>query len=105
MSFPFITNLIIGLLNGYNKNDYGLPNSIKYTSMSVASVIVGFKMIEPKMPPNFILLNFLIAAPLMIGSTFCLGTQMGKGIKYLDEKDKEDKEDKEKSGSKISILK
>jgi hypothetical protein len=96
MSISLISNWLVGVINGYSSKENGLPASIKYTTISLASMISGFKMIEPKMPPSIVLTSFFIISPLMVGSLFCIGTQMGKGIRYI--------EDRPTAGSKIKML-
>jgi hypothetical protein len=86
MSISLISNWLIGVLNGYTSKENGLPASIKYSTISIASMISGFRMIEPKMPPSLVLMSFFVVSPLMVGSLFCLGTQMGKGIRYIDDR-------------------
>ena len=96
MSISLISNWLIGVLNGYTSKENGLPTSIKYSTISIASMISGFRMIEPKMPPSLVLMSFFVVSPLMVGSLFCIGTQMGKGIRYI--------EDRPITSSKIKML-
>ncbi len=96
MSLSLITNWLVGVLNGYTSKENGLPASIKYSTISIASIISGFRIIEPKMPPSIVLMSFFVISPLMVGSLFCIGTQMGKGIRYI--------EDRPTAGNKIEML-
>ena len=96
MSLSLITTWAVGMLNGYTSKENGLPASIKYTTISITSILSGFRMIEPKMPSSLVLTSFFIISPLMVGSLFCIGTQIGKGIRYV--------EDRPMTSSKIKML-
>jgi hypothetical protein len=89
MHFPVIANMIIGGLNGYNLKNGGLPNPIKYTTLSLATMFTINNILSK---PNILngkssgvlMFSFLVGVPFMNGAVFCLGNQVGKAIEYVE---------------------
>jgi hypothetical protein len=83
----------IGLMNGYKKDEDKLPNSIKYGSMGITSVINMIKYtgtIKPPITaPVSTLAAMFIGVPLVTGSVFCLGNFIGKAIRHSKTPDSE----------------
>ena len=96
MSLSLFSNWGIGVLNGYKYKEDGISNKIKYTAMSVSSLLFGTRIIFEENIQKFPLKNtmfatFLFVAPLVIGSTFCIGTQFGKAIRDAEDNSISDK--------------
>jgi branched-subunit amino acid ABC-type transport system permease component len=89
MSLSLFSNWGIGILNGYKYKEDGISNKIKYTAMSVSSLLFGTRVIFEeniqKIPPKYLFTIFLVIAPLVIGSSFCVGTQFGKAIRDAED--------------------
>jgi hypothetical protein len=83
----------VGLMNGYKKEEDKLPNSIKYGTMGITTVINMIKFtgnIKPPITnPGSILAGLFIGVPLVTGSVFCLGNFLGKAVRYSKTPDKE----------------
>jgi hypothetical protein len=93
MSIANFSVWFIGLMNGYKKDEDKLPNSIKYGSMGLTSVINMIKFtgsIKPPITnPGSILATMFLGVPLVTGSVFCLGNFLGKAVRYSSTPDKE----------------
>ena len=64
-----------------------LSNNIKYGTMGLSTAIMWAKVFYESIPARNILspaVGATIAAPLIIGTTFCLGTYSGRAIRELD---------------------
>lgn len=89
ISLSLFSNWGIGILNGYKYKEDGISNKIKYTAMSVSSLLFGTRIIFEeniqKLSPKYLFTTFLIVAPLVIGSSFCVGTQFGKAIRDAED--------------------
>ena len=72
----------VGALQGFTHKENVVPTSVKYTTMSVATGLSLIKAI-PQVKKPIDLGGALIAIPLLIGSVFCLGTQMGKATRSV----------------------
>lgn len=91
MSLSFLSSWAIGALNGYTQKEGGLPAGIKYNVMGL-TMVVGFLRVlgsqpQPIRDPRALLGNMLVAVPLLVGTSFCLGNSVGKGVRIVvDEK-------------------
>ncbi len=86
MYIPVLSTWVVGILNGYKKNESSLPKGIPYTTMSIATVLSSFKAMGsisqlkyPILPPPNPGSIIFIAA-LGIGSVYCMGNQVGKAL-------------------------
>lgn len=93
MSLSLITNGSVGFINGYNKKDNGVPNSIKYGIIGVTSVDGILKVLVNANIPDFIksssrqnLARIFIGIPLIMGTNFCIGHHIGKAVYYVENK-------------------
>jgi len=84
MSLSLISNWGIGILNGYKYKEGGIQNKIKYTAMSVSSVLLSLRTIQ-KLSQHQMLAAICIVTPLAIGSSFCMGTQFGKAFRDVED--------------------
>lgn len=84
MSLSLFSTWSIGILNGYTLKENGLPNSIKYGTMVLASGIHIVKDLGnfTKPIPKTTMVGVFVAIPIMIGATFCVGNYLGKGVRY-----------------------
>lgn len=85
MSIGIFSVWATGILNGYNKD--GLPSSYKYVPIflvSATGIVKGIGDIKqvPARPGAF-LTSLFIGIPLIVGTSFCTGTFMGKSIKHV----------------------
>jgi len=101
MTFHFVekilhlTNFGIGAIHGTRNKENDLPSHMKYVPMSVAGLFYAVGTIIPNFSTDaFKQLRFssfsktvlLIGAPILIaGSTFCVGSILGKSIRYVAE--------------------
>jgi hypothetical protein len=90
MSLSLFSNWGIGVLNGFNYKEDGISSKIKYTAMSVSSVLFGLRAFSveniPKLTPQQMLAVLFIGTPLAIGSSFCMGTQFGKALRDVEDR-------------------
>ncbi len=93
MTIPNFSIWVIGLMNGYKKEEDKLPNSIKYGAMGITTainMIIFTGSIKPPITnPGSILASMFIGIPLVSGSVFCLGNFLGKAVRYSKTPDKE----------------
>ncbi len=85
LTSSFFTTWATGILNGYTLEKGGLPTGIKYTTLGISSGIGIIKVLSGL--PNPIPRSTPISAifwmpPLLAGSTFCVGNQLGKAIRF-----------------------
>lgn len=89
-SVPIFSTWIVGAINGIkgSKDEKEkLSNNIKYGTMGLSTAIMWAKVFYESIPARNILspaVGATIAAPLIIGTTFCLGTYSGRAIRELD---------------------
>lgn len=95
MGISLFSTWATGVLNGYNLQETGLPNSIKYGTMVLATsihIVKGLGNISmteiPKMKPGITFASLMVVAPLAVGSTFCIGNYFGKAIRYVEDREK-----------------
>ncbi len=93
MTIPNFSVWFIGLINGYKKEEDKLPNSIKYGTMGITTTINMIKFTgtikPPIINPGSILASMFIGVPLVTGSVFCLGSFLGKAVRYSKTPDNE----------------
>lgn len=87
---PVFTTLSVGVLNGYTKNEHGLPNKIKYgtlgiTIFSATVKIIAKEILEFGKCPIGRTLGICISTPILMGMHFCMGHHMGKAIRYIED--------------------
>ncbi len=85
MSISILSTWVVGILNGYKKNEESLPKAIPYTTMSLATTLTSFKVINniPKLSVISLTHTFgsvLLITALGIGSVYCMGNQVGKAL-------------------------
>jgi len=92
-SIPIFSTWIVGAINGIkgSKDEKEkLSNNIKYGTMGLSTALMWAKVFYNSTPTptarNILspALGATIAAPLIIGTTFCLGTYSGRAIRELD---------------------
>ncbi len=83
------TNWSVGLLNGYNVKEGGVPNGIKYGTMGLTTFAGMIKVLGnmDNVKINHItggqkLAGLFIGVPLVVGTNFCVGHHMGKAIRW-----------------------
>ncbi len=90
--FSFFSTWAIGVLNGYNIKDNGLPKSIIYGTLGVTSfanmikVFGNFDSAKNAMTPktaNALITAAFIGVPIVMGTTFCTGNYLGKAVRYV----------------------
>ena len=90
MVFAAFTNWTVGVLNGYNVKDGGIPNGIKYGTMGLTTFAGMFKVLananDVKLHHHITagqkLAGLFIGVPLLVGTQFCIGHHMGKAIRW-----------------------
>lgn len=89
MSLSLFSTWTVGALNGYKLKEDGLPNSIKYGTMALASgvnIVKGFANLKtPITNPGISLLGLGVMMPFIVGTTFCIGNYVGKGVRYAED--------------------
>jgi hypothetical protein len=87
---PAFSTWATGVFNGYQHKDNGIPNSYKYTVMSLSTVMHMIKVLGSQPNPlprtNNLLFSLFVGVPFLVGSVFCTGDMMGKSIRYLEDK-------------------
>jgi hypothetical protein len=90
--FSFFSTWAIGVLNGYNIKDNGLPKSIIYGTLGVTSfanmikVFGNFDVEKNAMThksAKALLGAAFIGVPIVMGTTFCTGNYLGKAVRYV----------------------
>ena len=88
MSFlSAFTNWSVGGINGYNSN--GLPSEVKYGTVGLTSLMGMIRVIgniDIKVTPGQRATALFIVVPLVMGTNFCIGHQLGKAIRYSEGK-------------------
>jgi hypothetical protein len=92
MSLALFANWSVGVINGYKLKESGLPKDITYGTMG-ATIVAAWMRVLPTMnlrglPQAAIaqkLAAFVIAAPLIVGTNFCVGHHLGKALRRLDD--------------------
>jgi hypothetical protein len=85
MAFAHFSTWLAGIANGYE------PTSItRFQQFTIMSVSFGMHAIKflgsqktPIPNPNTILASLFLGLPVVIGSTFCMGTVLGKSARSL----------------------
>lgn len=89
MSLSLFSTWSVGALNGYKLKEDGLPNSIKYGTMALASgihIVKGLGNLKtPIINPGISLFGLGVIVPFMVGTTFCVGNYVGKGVRYAED--------------------
>ncbi len=84
MNIPIYTTWIVGIINGYKIKNNGIPDSIKYGTLSLAAgvnIVNTYITTKVKVNPRY--MGSIIMIPIMIGANFCLGSHLGKAIQYV----------------------
>jgi hypothetical protein len=89
MSLSFFSSWAIGALNGYTQKEGGLPTGIKYNVMGLTTVVAAIRVLGsqplPLRNPPALLGNLVITVPLLVGTSFCLGNSVGKGVRLVED--------------------
>jgi hypothetical protein len=89
MSLSLFSTWTVGALNGYKLKEDGLPNSIKYGTMALTSginIVKGLGNLKtPIINPGLSILGLGVMIPFFVGTTFCVGNYVGKGIRYAED--------------------
>jgi hypothetical protein len=89
MSLSLFSTWFVGTLNGYKLKEDGLPNSIKYGTMALATgihIAKGFGNLKiPIINAGASILGIGVIIPIMVGTTFCVGNYVGKGVRYAED--------------------
>jgi hypothetical protein len=90
MSLSFFSSWAIGALNGYTQKEGGLPAGIKYNIMGLTTIVGAIRVLglqpQPIRDPRALLGNMLVAVPLLVGTSFCLGNSVGKGVRLVEDR-------------------
>lgn len=87
-NIPFISTWLVGFMNGCNDN--GIPNYIKYGTMTLTATInsgVSYTSnpnANSHLPPVVRIGSIALGSSLVAGSIFCFGNFVGKSVNYID---------------------
>jgi hypothetical protein len=100
MSLYLFTNWAVGLINGYKQKDNGLPNNIKYGTISVTTFSAILKVLVNLDSPLFLkatsgqkMAGLFISVPIIMATmatNFCVGHHMGKAIRWTEDDPRSD---------------
>ncbi len=90
MSISFFTTWATGTLNGYTKQEGGIPASIKYGVMGLTTGLHTMRMwghlLQEKPVIRGAFVGLMVAAPIIVGAVFCLGGYLGKAVRHVEDR-------------------
>ena len=78
------TSRVVGIVNGYRTYNFTPPkNNINYGLLAVSSFIVFTSLLSSNNTMLRRTGETMVGTTIVVGVTFCLGTFIGRAIKYL----------------------